>query len=108
MSKMSAMKGKSKALIARERKELARVERFTTPCHQKALSPEDLKALERVRAIVEDAWVKRMLRVDMFGNPVRAQKNVRATGQEKRVAKAAEAAAALVKKMTKNKKRRVR
>jgi hypothetical protein len=86
---------------------MASVERFTTPCHQKALSPEDLKALERVRAIVEDAWVKRMLRVDKFGNPVRARKNVRATGREKS-ARAAEAAAALVKKMTKNKKRRVR
>ena len=86
---------------------MASVERFTTPCHQKALSPEDLKALERVRAIVEDAWVKRMLRVDKFGNPVRARKNVRATGREQS-ARAAEAAAALVKKMTKNKKRRVR
>ena len=105
---MSKVKGKSKALLAQEAKELTSVERFTATSSQTAIEPEDLKAIERLLAIANDPWVKRMLRVDKFGNPVRARKNVRATGQEKRVARAAEAAAALVKKMTKNKKRRVR
>ena len=58
---MSKVKGKSKALTARERKELASVERFTATSSQTAIEPEDLKAIERLLAIANDPWVKKMM-----------------------------------------------
>jgi len=61
VSKMSKVKGKSKALLAQEAKELASVERFTATSSQTAIQPEDLKAIERILAIVEDAWAKKMM-----------------------------------------------
>lgn len=102
MSKMSKVKGKSKALTARERKELASVERFTATSSQTAIQPEDLKAIERILAIANDLWAQRMMKA---ARDEAAQKKVRATGREKMVAKAEAAEKALVKRLIKREER---